>query len=252
MSETAHQFAGTRKEAGSSYYVWLLPTLLSVIAGTADVISFLGLGLFNAHATGNLVILAAHVVGRGVADMALILSVPVFIVVLFLTKLLVVRLEAREVNPLTPLLVLQFGLLAAFTALCASSAHALNANAGWVAVGSQLGVAAMAVQNALVQLTLKGVPSTAVMTTNITRFMMDLGEVVLRPRSDGAAAAGQRAKQTLPVILGFTAGAALGAGCFAVTGLQSLALPTGLALIALVVNFLAKPAAPQGLAAPSK
>jgi uncharacterized membrane protein YoaK (UPF0700 family) len=38
----------------------LLPTVLSVTAGSADVISFLGLGgLFVAHITGNLVLLAA-------------------------------------------------------------------------------------------------------------------------------------------------------------------------------------------------
>jgi uncharacterized membrane protein YoaK (UPF0700 family) len=40
----------------------LLPGVLSVIAGSTDVISFLGLGgLFTAHITGNLVILAAHI-----------------------------------------------------------------------------------------------------------------------------------------------------------------------------------------------
>ena len=37
----------------------LLPTVLSITAGSVDVISFLGLGgLFTAHTTGNLVILA--------------------------------------------------------------------------------------------------------------------------------------------------------------------------------------------------
>jgi uncharacterized membrane protein YoaK (UPF0700 family) len=56
----------------------LLPSVLSVIAGSVDVISFLGLGLFTAHITGNLVILAAHLVtGGGDARLAAMLWVPV-------------------------------------------------------------------------------------------------------------------------------------------------------------------------------
>jgi uncharacterized membrane protein YoaK (UPF0700 family) len=42
-----------------------------------------------------------------------------------------------------------------------------------------LGVAAMAVQNALVRISLSGAPSTAVMTTNVTVFTMDLREILL-------------------------------------------------------------------------
>src|SRR5580698_8560940 len=67
----------------SSLGTKFLPGVLSVIAGSVDVISFLGLGgLFAAHITGNLVVLAAHLVTGRVASLAAILSVPVFIVVL--------------------------------------------------------------------------------------------------------------------------------------------------------------------------
>jgi uncharacterized membrane protein YoaK (UPF0700 family) len=49
----------------SSVRLALLPALLGATAGSADVISFLGLGgLFVAHITGNLIILAAHVVAH--------------------------------------------------------------------------------------------------------------------------------------------------------------------------------------------
>jgi uncharacterized membrane protein YoaK (UPF0700 family) len=66
----------------SSLGTKLLPAVLSLIAGSVDVISFLGLGgLFTAHITGNMAILAAHVVSGGAAQLALMLSVPVFMVV---------------------------------------------------------------------------------------------------------------------------------------------------------------------------
>jgi acyl-[acyl carrier protein]--UDP-N-acetylglucosamine O-acyltransferase len=62
----------------SSLGTKLLPAVLSLIAGSVDVISFLGLGgLFTAH----MAILAAHVVSGGAAQLALMLSVPVFMVV---------------------------------------------------------------------------------------------------------------------------------------------------------------------------
>src|SRR4029453_4957933 len=79
----------------SSLGTKLLPSVLSVTAGSVDVISFLGLGgLFTAHIPGNLAILAVHLVGGGAGPLAPMLSVPVFMVVLGLTRLLVGGLEA--------------------------------------------------------------------------------------------------------------------------------------------------------------
>ena len=65
-----------------------LPFVLSVIAGATDIIGFLGLGgLFTAHITGNLVVLAAHIVAGNPTVLSYVLSVPVFMLVLFLTRL---------------------------------------------------------------------------------------------------------------------------------------------------------------------
>jgi uncharacterized membrane protein YoaK (UPF0700 family) len=187
-----------------------LPTVLSLTAGSVDVISFLGLGgLFTAHITGNLVILAAHIVSGEDAPFAVMLSVPVFMAVLLLTRLL-------------------------------AAGSSLDPNAANAIVAGMLGVAAMAVQNAIPQISLTGAPSTAVMTTNVTRFMMDLGEMLVGHDPKEVASARRRAKHTWPPIVGFTVGCGLGAACEAAVGLWSLALPAGLALFAVVMGFAAK------------
>ena len=94
-------------------------------------------------------------------------------------------------------------------------------------------------QNALVQVSLQGAPSTAVMTSNVTRFTMDLGEVLLGRDPDEVAKARRRAQHTSPAVVGFTVGCGLGAACEAAVGLWSLALPAGLALLALALGVAA-------------
>ena len=230
----------------SSPATQLLPTVLSVIAGSADVISFLGLGgLFTSHITGNLVILAAHLVTGAGASVARMLSVPVFILVLGLTRVLAAALEAARRPSLQPLLLLQFVLLAGFLALCVTGGPRIEPKAARAVLAGMLGVAAMAVQNALVQISLKGAPATAVMTTNVTRFVLDIGEVLLGRDPDEVATARRRARHTWPAIVGFTVGAGLGAAGFAVAGLWSLALPAGLGLLALAICLAARPEGAQ-------
>ena len=220
----------------------LLPSVLSVTAGSVDVIGFLGLGgLFTAHITGNLVILAAHVASGGAAGLAPMLSVPVFMAILGLTRLLAIGLEAIQLSTLRPLLLLQFLLIAGFLVLGVAAGPGIDPNSLDAVVAGMLGVAAMAVQNALVQISLPGVPATAVMTSNITRFMMDVGTTLCGRDPHEVAAAHKRARQTWPAIVGFAVGCALGAVCEAATGLWSLTLPAALALSALGLGFATEP-----------
>jgi uncharacterized membrane protein YoaK (UPF0700 family) len=132
-----------------------------VIAGSADVISFLGLGgLFVAHVTGNLAILAAHLVTGNRIGVGLLLSVPAFVLVLALTRLLAAGLDAAGVATLRPLLLLQLLLLAGFLALGSPPART-QPECGHRGRGRHAGVAAMAIQNALAQLSLPGAPPRA-------------------------------------------------------------------------------------------
>lgn len=215
----------------------LLPGVLSVVAGSVDVICFLALGgLFAAHITGNLVVLAAHLATGRAASFASLLSVPVFIVVLGLTRLAAAGLEETRHCPLQPLLALQFVLLLSFLAVWLAAGSGLDPAAPSGVVAGMLGVAAMAVQNALVRL-LVGAPATSVMTTDITTFMMDIGAMVFRRDPNEIAHVRIRAKRTWPAIVGFTVGCSLGALLEAVIGPWSLALPIGFALLALALSL---------------
>jgi uncharacterized membrane protein YoaK (UPF0700 family) len=231
----------------SSLNAKLLPTLLSVIAGSVDAIGFLGLGgLFTAHVTGNLVILAAHLASGGEAPVAPMLSVPVFVAALGLTRLLAGAVERIGFASLRPLLLLQFLLLTGFFVLCASAGPRFDPDATKAILAGMLGVSAMAVQNALVQISLKGTPSTAVMTTNIARFMMDVGDVMFGRRPADVVKARDRAMRTWPAIVGFAFGCAVGTICEAAIGLLSLALPAGLALLAVAMGMTADLEGGQG------
>ena len=216
-----------------------LPFVLSLTAGSTDIIGFLGLnGLFTAHITGNIVVLAAHMVAGDPAIFSYMLSVPVFMLVLLLTRVLACGLERSGLSTLQPLLLLQLVFLAAFLGLGVTAGPWRNADALLAVIAGMFGVAAMAVQNALVQIALKNSPTTAVMTTNVTHFMLDLGEVLAGDDATKVATARHRAMHTLPVIVGFTTGCGLGALYEAVAGLSSLALPTCLALLAFAMCLM--------------
>jgi uncharacterized membrane protein YoaK (UPF0700 family) len=215
----------------------VLPFVLSLIAGSTDIIGFLGLnGLFTAHITGNIVVLAAHIVAGDPTILSYILSVPVFMLMLFLTRLLAAAIERAGLSTLQPLLLLQLLLLFGCLVLAVTAGPWTDANAALAVVAGMFGVAAMAAQNALVQISLPNSPTTAVMTTNVTHFMLDLGEALVGRDRAEAAKARHRAMHTLPVIAGFVIGCALGGACEAAVSLWSLALPTSLALLALAMG----------------
>jgi uncharacterized membrane protein YoaK (UPF0700 family) len=200
-----------------------------MIAGSADPIGFLGLGgLFIAHITGNLVILAAKLVVGGQAPASHLLSVPVFIVALAEARFLASWLGRLRVATLRPLLLLQFLFLCAFLAICIVAGPRYDSNAVIMVFAAMLGVSAVAVQDALVQISLTAAPSTAVMTTNITRFAMDLGDVLLGRNSSDRARTTERAWRTGLAIAGFVVGCGLDAWYQACAGLWSLTVPTGL------------------------
>jgi uncharacterized membrane protein YoaK (UPF0700 family) len=240
-SSTQRRWPG-KASAGDDPAIRALPFVLSLTAGSTDIIGFLGLnGLFTAHITGNIVILAAHMVAGNPTIFSYILSVPVFMLVLLLTRLLAGGLERAGRSTLRPLPLLQLTFLVVFLVLSITAGPWSSADALLAVIAGMFGVAAMAVQNALVRISLKNSPTTAVMTTNVTQFMLDLGEMLAGRDADRIGAARNRAMHTLPVIVGFTIGCGIGAAFEATAGLWSLALPAGLALLAFAMGLMSSP-----------
>jgi hypothetical protein len=115
----------------NSFRTKLLPGVLSVVAGSVDVISFLGLEGSSQRITGNLVVLAAHVATGRAAALASIPSVPVFIAVLGLTRLAAAGVEESGHGPLQPLRALQVILLVSFLAVWVAEGVGLDPIGAW-------------------------------------------------------------------------------------------------------------------------
>jgi uncharacterized membrane protein YoaK (UPF0700 family) len=212
----------------------VVPFTLSLIAGMVDVTSFLLLnGLFAAHVTGNVVVLAADVAtGRPVRPPA-VLAVFVFIAVTAALSVAVERSCRAPHRWAGAFLWLQFALLSA-TAVAAAVLHPSTSEGSIVELFvAVLAVAAMACQNAMLHLTFDRASSTAVMTGNIVASTVALvGMAVARvrgaPKTSGGLppdrpkdavsrwdtdrVADRAAWLTLwPLLLGFTTGCVAGA-----------------------------------------
>ena len=186
-----------------------LPACMSFIAGTVDVTSWLTLGgLFAAHITGNIVVMAAAIVQGLHPHAAQTLAVPVFVLGVMIADLIAGRVgnisRARSLH----LLSLQTALLAGAFLLSVLRLHALTANKDLALVQAMLAVSAMAIQNALLHLTRKRVPTTAVMTGNLVQATIAALDL-LRPSARLAGEENWNA--TWPLIASFVLGCAVGA-----------------------------------------
>ena len=169
-----------------------------------------------------------------------VLAVPVFAVVLLLTRLFASGLERVGAVTLQALLLLELLLLLGFLGCCVNCGQRFDPNSGIAITAGIFGISAMAVQTALVQISLAKAPSTAVMTTNVAYLILALGEL-LASRDDAViASARKRAIHIFPMIVGFAMGCALGAAGQSAFGAWSLAIPAGLATLALATSVMVR------------
>lgn len=208
-----------------------LPPLLSVIAGMVDVIGFLSLGVFTAHVTGNLVVIAALLVRGGTPNMAQVLSVPVFVIAVAAGWRIAHALNRGGPSLARPLLMIQFLLLTCVLIFTVVYVPAANPHGGMAVVASMIAVSAIACQFALLHLSMPGSPSTAAMTDAALSFLDTLSR--RRPLTENADA---RLKRTLKVVVGFFAGCIAGAVGVSWLGEWAWSLPVVLAGAAVVLR----------------
>src|SRR5580704_2898097 len=203
-SGATHSLLNTSEDAAalSRLGKWL-PTLLSLIAGMVDLISYLTLGnIFTAHITGNLVVIAALIVRGGKMNVAQVLAIPVFILAVSATWLLARASGRRGPGLARLLLLIQFLLLAGVLIFSVITNPAANPHGLLAGIAVMIAVSAMACQFALLRLALPVAPSTAVMTGNLTNTVLSLMDMLSNKRPLMTVDAG-RLKRSLYLLFGF-------------------------------------------------
>ena len=214
--------------------VWL-PTLLSVIAGMVDVISFLSLDIFTAHVTGNIVVIGALIVRHNRVNPAQILAVPVFILAVAATWLIAKASNRRGTALMRPLLLIQFLLITCLLIFSVIARPSTDPHGLMATIAAMIAVTAMGCQFAFLRLTLPVAPSTAVMTGNLTSAVLALVDSSSRtePLMESDS---KRLRAALRLLVGFFVGCVIATAALMYLGDWAWSLPAALAGAAVALQ----------------
>src|SRR5258705_11268396 len=174
-----------------------LPLLLSLNAGFVDTAGFLALqGLFTAHVTGNFVTLGASLVFGTSGAVAKLLALPVFCLVVILTRLISSALLRLNRPALKIILGVKVVLLVAGAVLAIRLGPFVDGDAWQAVVTGMVLVAAMAIQNAAHRIHLGTAPPSTLMTGTTTQIMIDVADMVHAPSVENAPAPSARLPPT--------------------------------------------------------
>jgi len=218
-----------------------LPVLLSFNGGYVDTAGFLALqGLFTAHVTGNFVTLGAALAFGTSGILTKLLALPVFCVVIVLTRWASFSLPGHHWPVLRTMLTLKLILLVIGAVLAIHLGPFTDGN-GWPAlVTGMTFVAAMAIQNAAHRIHLGASPPSTLMTGTTTQIMMDLADLLRGDMPDTRAATVRRIRALSAAMAGFAAGAAAAALLFHWVGMWNFVLPPVVAGLTLVASGRAR------------
>lgn len=219
-----------------------LPILLSVNGGYVDTAGFLALqGLFTAHVTGNFVTLGATVAMGTAGALPKLLALPLFCIVILLTRIIGISLKRAGRPVLWPLLAGKLVLLIIAAAFAVFHGRFSDADGGATLIMGMTLVAAMAIQNAVHRVHLAKSPPSTLMTGTTTQIMLDLAEI-LAARGESVAGAYARIKRMALSVLAFALGCAAAAVAFILSPTWCFVVPAILG----VLTFVAKVETPEG------
>jgi uncharacterized membrane protein YoaK (UPF0700 family) len=212
-------------------------TLLSFNGGYVDTAGYLALqGLFTAHVTGNFVTLAAALIHGTSGVIAKLLALPVFCVVIFLTRLVSFNLPRRGLPVLETMLTLKLLLLATAAVLAILHGPFVDGDSSDAIATGMILVAAMAIQNAVQRIHMPTSPPTTLMTGTTTQIMIDLADMVHGLPAGSETATRARLGRMGGAVASFAAGAAAAALLLANVGSWCFLLPP---LVALWTRLMA-------------
>jgi len=222
-----------------------LPGVLALLAGITDVTSWILLGgLFTAHVTGNLVLVAADVVSGTPPRLAAVLALPVFLVTTVVATAVSRRLADRDARVQRLMLGAQALLLVVAAGLSFAGRASADPQGGLALTIGLCAVCAMATQNAYLHLASPKAPSTAVMTGNLVVATIALFDLVASRGTSPTALA--HWKDTWPLLAGFIGGCLVGAVASTLFGDHAAVVPAVLAVGIFGVTARRRDAAPQG------
>jgi uncharacterized membrane protein YoaK (UPF0700 family) len=212
-----------------------LPAALSFLAGVTDVTSWLLLGgLFTAHITGNLVVLAADVVTKTTPHLAAVLALPVFVVTTVGATAVARRLSTHPAHTRRVLLGAQASLLVAAAVLSFAGRASSDPDDALGVIIGMCAVAAMASQNAYLHLVPAKAPSTAVMTGNLVAATIAVADLLASWGK--SASAWTRWTASWPLLAGFIGGCFVGAGATSLFGDHAAVVPAVLAVVLFIAT----------------
>lgn len=221
-----------------------VPTLLSFNGGYADTAGYLALqGLFTSHVTGNFVTLGAALALGSSGIVAKLMALPVFCIVIVLTRLASFTIVPRSWPAFETLLSVQVALLLVGAALAIGLGPFLNGDSWPAIVTGMTLVSAMAIQNAVQRIHMGSSPPTTIMTGTTTQIMIDVADTMRGLSPEARDAARARLRRMSIAVASFAGGAAIAALLFSKIANWCFAVPPVVALLARISAGSATPAA---------